>query len=101
VKTTLDLPDDLVQALKLRSVHERRKLKDVAAAALRRGLEIAETVPTAAAPLPPSLYLNEHGFPLIRCGPDSPASKMTTVQLLQLEKDCLLLEDLQRVGITD
>jgi plasmid stability protein len=39
MKTTLDLPDDLVKELKLRSVHEGRKLKDVAAAVLRRGLD--------------------------------------------------------------
>jgi hypothetical protein len=38
VKTTLDLPDELVKALKLRAVHEGKKLKDAVADALRAGL---------------------------------------------------------------
>ena len=39
MKTTFDLPDDLIRELKLRAVHDRRKLKDVAADLLRRGLK--------------------------------------------------------------
>lgn len=38
MKTTLDLPDDLVRAVKLRAVDENRRIKDVVADALRRGL---------------------------------------------------------------
>jgi hypothetical protein len=38
MKTTLDLPDDLARAVKLRAVEENRKLKDVIADLLRRGL---------------------------------------------------------------
>ncbi len=38
MKTTLDLPDDLVRAIKLRAVHEDRTLKDLVAELLRRGL---------------------------------------------------------------
>lgn len=38
MKTTLDLPDDLVRAVKIRAVEENRKLKDVIADLLRRGL---------------------------------------------------------------
>ena len=38
MKTTLELPDELVQEMKLRAVRERRKLKDVAAEIFRRGL---------------------------------------------------------------
>ncbi len=100
MKTTLDLPDDLVKELKLRSVHERRKLKDVAAAALRRGLEIKELAPAEASPLPEGLMLTENGFPVIRCGPDAPASRMTVEELLALEQHALLEEDLQRAGIS-
>jgi hypothetical protein len=39
MKTTFDLPPDLVREVKLRAVHEGRKLKDVAAELLRVGLE--------------------------------------------------------------
>jgi plasmid stability protein len=38
MKTTLDLPDDLARAVKIRAVEENRKLKDVIADLLRRGL---------------------------------------------------------------
>lgn len=38
MKTTLDLPDDLVRAVKTRAVEENRKLKDVIADLLKRGL---------------------------------------------------------------
>lgn len=38
MKTTLDLPDDLVLQLKLRAVHEGKKLKDAVAETLRAGL---------------------------------------------------------------
>lgn len=38
MKTTLDLPDDLMRTVKLRAVQENRKLKDMIADLLRRGL---------------------------------------------------------------
>ena len=38
MKTTLELPDDLVRAVKIRAVEENKKLKDTVADLLRRGL---------------------------------------------------------------
>jgi plasmid stability protein len=38
MKTTLDLPDDLVRAVKVRAVEENRRLEDTLADLLRRGL---------------------------------------------------------------
>jgi len=38
MKTTIDLPPDLVREMKLLAVYEGRKLKDVAADLLKRGL---------------------------------------------------------------
>ncbi|HJR50052.1 MAG TPA: hypothetical protein VJ794_03040 [Gemmatimonadales bacterium] len=38
MKTTLDLPDELMQAVKIRAVRENRRLKDVVADLLKRGL---------------------------------------------------------------
>ena len=38
MKTTLDLPDDLVRAVKIHAVEENKKLKDAIADLLRRGL---------------------------------------------------------------
>lgn len=38
MKTTLDLPDDLLREVKIRAVKENRRLKDAVADLLRRGL---------------------------------------------------------------
>jgi len=38
MKTTLDLPDELMRAVKMRAVREDRRLKDVIAELLRAGL---------------------------------------------------------------
>ena len=38
MKTTLDLPDDLMRAVKIRAVHEQKKLKDAIAELIRKGM---------------------------------------------------------------
>ena len=38
MKTTLDLPDELMRSVKIRAAQEGRRLKDVVADLLRRGL---------------------------------------------------------------
>lgn len=43
MKTTLELPDALMQRIRLRAVHRRRKLKDEVAALLEAGLAKAQT----------------------------------------------------------
>jgi plasmid stability protein len=48
MKTTLDLPDDLMRAVKIRAVEENRKLRDMMADLLRRGLAQKSGVPAAA-----------------------------------------------------
>ncbi len=101
MKTTLDLPDDLVQQIKIRAVQERKPLKRFVADLLVKGLESPPATASAGAePLPPGLEINERGFPVFRCVLNSPASKMTVEELLALEQASQLEEDLQRAGIT-
>ena len=53
MKTTLDLPSELVREIKLRAVHEGRKLKDLAAELLRTALapvSVSKGSNTAAVP---------------------------------------------------
>jgi len=50
MKTTIDLPPDLVQEMKLLAVREGRKLKDVAADLLKRGLNSGKNKSTSAPP---------------------------------------------------
>ena len=45
MKTTLDLPDDLMRAVKIRAAERNRRLKDVVAEMLRAGLAAPEMAP--------------------------------------------------------
>ena len=61
MKTTLDLPSDLVREMKLRAAGEGRKLRDVATEIFRRGLSSADAPVVAKGP--------RVKLPLIECGP--------------------------------
>ncbi|MDW8382568.1 MAG: hypothetical protein RMN51_10760 [Verrucomicrobiota bacterium] len=99
MKTTLDLPDDLLQRLKIRAVQERRSLKRLVADLLNRALETPPAPqPSPSFSLPEGIELNERGFPVIRCGPNASAAQMTPAELVALEKQILEEEDLQRAG---
>lgn len=43
MKTTLEIPDDLMREIKVRAARDDRKLKDLVAELLRRGLAEVET----------------------------------------------------------
>jgi hypothetical protein len=45
MKTTLDLPDDLMREVKIRAVHEHKKLKDAIAELIRKGMAAGKTRP--------------------------------------------------------
>lgn len=97
MKTTFDLPPDLVREVKLRAVHEGRKLKDVAADLLKRGLSAPEATakPRSAKP---KIDIQANGLPVVRCGTNAPAKRMTASELLKIEQQSLDNEDLQRLG---
>lgn len=97
MKATFDLPTELVRAVKLRAAREGRKLKDVAAELLRRGL--ADQGKTAnRPPTRPRIEIQADGLPVVCCDPDAPARRMTASELLALEQQTLCQEDLQRLG---
>ena len=77
MKTTLDLPSDLVREMKLRAAHEGRKLRDVATEIFRRGLSL---------PTPPSESVRHRvQLPLIACGtPANPAKELTADQVAEV-----------------
>jgi hypothetical protein len=84
VKTTLDLPDDLVRAVKIRAVEENRKLKDVMADLLRRGLSQKRGAPSVRKRLK---------LPLIECVHEArPGEEMTPERVAEA-----LLEEEARV----
>ncbi len=95
MKTTFDLPPDLVRAIKLRAIHEGRKLKDVAADLLKRGLA-SPTPQEEPRPAKPRIEIQDNGLPMVCCAPDAPATHLTVSELLQIEQQALAEEDLQR-----
>jgi plasmid stability protein len=70
MKTTLDLPDELMRTVKIRAVREDKKLKDMVAELLRRGLSESPGSPPAAR--------TRVQLPLVHCAhPADPAQEMT------------------------
>ena len=94
MKTTLDLPADLVREIKLRAVHEDRNVKDLAAELLRAGLQVTSrprSNPTA------TVEIGANGIPVVRCSGAAPAAAMNVAQLLALETAALSQEDRERL----
>lgn len=98
MKTTLDLPDDLVREVKIRAVLQGRTLKEFVTELLREGLGLMPTVREVA----PSerVGVGNDGLPVIRCRPDAPAAGMTVAELLALERDSEAEEDLRRAVLS-
>lgn len=98
MKTTFDLPPELVRAIKLRALRENRKLKEVAAELLKRGLS-EPGKPAKPGLAKPKITTQANGLPLIRCAADAPARRMSVSELLALEQASLEQEDFQRLGL--
>lgn len=70
VKTTLDLPSDLIREMKLRAARQGRKLRDVATEIFRCGLAQSASQKDAAR--------HRVKLPLIECGsPGTPRKELT------------------------
>ena len=85
MKTTLDLPDDLVREVKIHAVNENRRLKDTIADLLRRGLAQKNGVPATAR--------RRLKLPLVECAHEArPDEEMTPERVAEV-----LLEDESRM----
>ena len=82
MKTTLELPDDLVREIKLRAVHRGQKLKETVAELLQKGL--AADAPGSLRPA----VIRTHpvtGFPVIECQhAASPAEELTPERVAEI-----------------
>ena len=77
MKTTLDLPDDLVRAVKIRAAEENLKLKDLMADLLRRGLVQKRGTPATAR--------RRLKLPLIECAHEArPGEEMTPERVAEV-----------------
>ncbi|MBK5257922.1 MAG: antitoxin [Vicinamibacteria bacterium] len=99
MKTTMDLPDELVREVKLRAVVQGRAVKDLVADLLREGLGMdppgrrKKRSPTSKVVVGPT------GLPVVRCDPAAPATRMRVRELLSLEQESTRAEDSKRAGI--
>lgn len=70
MKTTLDLPEDLLRAVKIRAVQENRRLQDTVADLLRSGLAGERGVP--------AIVGRRVELPLVECAHEArPGEEMT------------------------
>ena len=87
MRTTIDLPDDLLKQAKILAVRRGSSLRDLVAAGLRTELARAEAAPLSLAQLP-VLYVP----------PDAPVLKMTPLDISQALKVAEALDDASRVA---
>jgi hypothetical protein len=97
--TTINLPDTLVNEVKVRADHEGQSLDDAAADLIRKGLAVG-VVPPVSGPRPVIHTDPRSGFPYIECPPDAPARHMTISELLAFEQETLAQEDRERIGLS-
>jgi plasmid stability protein len=77
VKTTLDLPDDLMRTIKIRAARENRRLKDLVADLLRRGLTLESEDPGA--------VRNRVRLPLVECAHSArPGEELTPDRVAEI-----------------
>ncbi len=100
MKTTMDLPEDLVRRIKIRAVQERKPLKRLVADLLDQGLKASAQARLPQPSLPDGLEITKDGFPVFRCHSDAPATRMTAEELIALEQQIIEEEDMERAGIT-
>jgi hypothetical protein len=99
MKTTLDLPDDLVREMKLRAVMQGRTLRDLATEFMLIGLGLPPVVPRAVLPQASLVQLNARGLPVVQGHANASARRMSTQELLSIEQATLTQEDAQRAGL--
>jgi hypothetical protein len=101
MKTTIDLPEELVREVKLRALMQGRTLRDVVADYIRQGLGMPAPGSATAPPSGSVVSIGANGLPVIYGDADAPASRMSIEELLQLEQDALAPtdEELRGAGI--
>ena len=77
MKTTIELPDTLMRQVKLRAVNEGKKLKNIVAELLQRGLSSPDTA-TFTGRESPITRDERSGLPVIRCRHSATSSQRLT-----------------------
>lgn len=93
MKTTLDLPANLMREMEFRAAQRGCRVEDLAAELLKRGLAAGKVISTSPA------TKGTIKLPLFPSPQTAHASLMNTAELLALEQKTLHQEDLQRLGL--
>ena len=98
MKTTLELPDELVREVKIRAVFQGRTFKDLVTEFVRQGLRLppVETKPPSRST---KVAVDVDGLPVIQSRPRTGRRKMTVDQALKLEREAEYQEELKRAGL--
>ena len=85
MKTTIDLPDDLLRAVKIRAAQQGRTLRELVSEYIASGLA---TPPGQQQP-----QRNAVAFPIIPTAADAPLATMTRAQIVAFEHEALTEDD--------
>lgn len=80
MKTTIDLPDNLVRAITIRAAQQGRMVHDVVAEYIRNGLNV-----------PPHTSQSAHALPIIPADTQAPLAQMSRDEIVALEKMTALM----------
>ncbi len=100
MKTTLDLPDELVREAKLRALMQGRTLRDLVTQLLRQGLGLPTPGTMPAPQLDSMVTIGGNGLPVILCQKGAVAANMAVQDLLQLEQQTQTMEDLRHGSLS-
>ena len=99
MKTTIDLPDVLVQQARQRALRMGRPFKELVAEYIRQGLSELPVAPAGSSS--GALEVAPDGLPVFRRDPASTGMTPPLEQLLALEQSTLAEEDRPRAGLPD
>jgi len=97
MKTTLGLPDHLMQQVNHRALQQGRSIKALMAYYIRQGLHGPAALPLTTNS--GALEVDEEGLPLYRPDPQRKRHSIDLATALRLEQDALMQEDRQRAGL--
>jgi hypothetical protein len=97
MKTTIDLPNDLMREVKIRAVLTRRTARDLVADLLKQGLGLGSPAVSGERPTSTMVTIGDGGVPVIRC---APAARMSVAEMLALDERSQNEEDCARAGLT-
>ena len=95
MKMTIDLPEELIKAIKIRAAQEQRTVRELVAAYLTDGLYPSDAAPTPASTAT-EIVIAPWGLPIIRSIPGSTPCTMTGEETIEFINNALTKLDYER-----